>query len=236
MPCPCLVLCSQLLLLALCTDNITQHKTCTTDIFWQFEVQNRPATVAPHSINGGNAEAGGVGNLLDGSAAEVAQPGLPASNGGESTAPSGTETGTEQSTTRSGPEDEAEGEGDESDEDKNEDDPSVDKPFTDPNDYSNMPFNQREKEREKKKEKPQEKSAQKELNLGGSGTNKYRGSRAKGAQEKTALLMINALKDMHQADVKRDEAKEEIAKVERAEARAHELEMMKVIFGGVGAK
>ena len=111
----------------------------------------------------------------------------------------------------------------------------VDKPFMDPNDYSNMPFTQREKQREKEKQTPKVPRPTKELNIGGAGKKKYRSTGTKGVQEKTALMMINALKEMHQADVKRDQAKEELAKVERAEARAHEMEMLKVIFGGVGA-
>ena len=236
MLCPCLVLCSQLLVLALCTDDITQYKTCTTDIFWHFEVQNRPATVAPYSIHGGNAEVGGVENLLNGSEPEVTQPGLPATNNDEPTATSGNETGADKSTTQSGQEEDAGEEGESCGEDEDEDDPSVDKPFTDPNDYSNLPFNQREKQREKEKQTPKEPRAAKELNIGGSGKKKYRSTGKKGTQEKTALMMINALKDMHQADVKRDQAREEMAMVERAEARAHEMEMLKVIFGGGGAK
>ena len=236
MLCPCLVLCSQLLVLALCTDEITQYKTCTTDIFWHFQVQNRAATVPPHSINGGNAEVGGVENLLNASEPEVAQPGRPATDNDDSTATSGNETGADKSTTQSGQEEGAGEEVESCGEDEDEDDPSVDKPFTDPNDYSNLPFNQREKQREKEKETPKEPRAAKELNIGGSGKKKYRSTGKKGAQEKTALMMINALKEMHQDDVKRDQAKEEMAKVERAEARAHEMEMLKVIFGGVGAK
>ena len=43
-------------------ENMTEHKTVATKIFWDNEVQNRPATVPPHSINGGSAERGGETN------------------------------------------------------------------------------------------------------------------------------------------------------------------------------
>ena len=48
----------------LCTDQITKFKTSCTDIFWLHRVQNRPATVPPHSINGGTAAGGGTVNPL----------------------------------------------------------------------------------------------------------------------------------------------------------------------------
>ena len=40
------------------------HETCSTHIFWANEVQNRPGVVPLHSMNGGNAAAGGQHNPL----------------------------------------------------------------------------------------------------------------------------------------------------------------------------
>lgn len=43
---------------------LDQLKTCTTDIFWDHNIQNRPAVLPPYSINGGNAARGGQVNLF----------------------------------------------------------------------------------------------------------------------------------------------------------------------------
>ena len=52
------------LLLLACTEALDQMKTCTTDIFWEHNIQNRPAVLPPYSINGGNAARGGQVNLF----------------------------------------------------------------------------------------------------------------------------------------------------------------------------
>ena len=52
-------------LLLACADAIEDRKTCASDIFYEFKVQNRPGVIPPYSINCGNAFTGGQENLFD---------------------------------------------------------------------------------------------------------------------------------------------------------------------------
>ena len=51
-------------MLLACTEALDQLKNCTTDIFWEYNIQNRPAVLPPYSINGGNAARRGQVNLF----------------------------------------------------------------------------------------------------------------------------------------------------------------------------
>ena len=63
------------LLLLACTEMMDQYKTCASDIFYEFKVQNRPSVLPPHGINGGNAATGGQVKHFDESNFRGALPG-----------------------------------------------------------------------------------------------------------------------------------------------------------------
>ena len=96
-----------------------------------------------------------------------------------------------------------------------EDPTMVDPPFKDPNDYSGMPFSHKAKGGPPKGKQPTAKPL-KPLNIGGS-----RDAARKSGTRNVAANQIASL----------DEEREKRAAEEKAAARNHELEMIKLIFG-----
>ena len=222
----------------LCTDQITKFKTNCTDIFWLHKVQNRPATVPPHSINGGSAAMGGIENPLsqyeldleelrrqeypEVEVPEDSEQDDEANNASEDRGFQARTTSTSAEHTEQTEEDDQEDEGE-------VDDPSVDPPFVDPNDYSSMPFSHKAKGRKPKGQQPTAKPL-KPLNIGGS-RDAVRKSGTRNGVANQMSVMVNAMGQWRAEDKKRDEEREKLAAEEKAAARKHELEMIKLIFG-----
>ena len=190
-----------------CTELITKFRTCTTDIFWELEVQNRPATVPPHQINGGSAAAGGEHNNCNDE--------WPSD--GEGTAA-------------------ADGEyADEDDEDEAENRPPQrgaphSRGHAAPDEqWRAFDDDTDELLRDEKTTKSTAKKAPKPLNIGGSAKTKQRPP-ARGGSAHSAAMMIAHMEKARQADIAREEAKEEAARKQRAEDREHDMNMLRMVL------
>ena len=191
----------------LCTDQITKFKTCCTDIFWLHRVQNRPATVPPHSINGGTAAGGGTVNPLSDYDLDLEEMRRQLDEEDEVTEPSeqdgaaSTENSDPQAGRTSTATDHSEYE-----EELCEDPTMVDPPFKDPNDYSGMPFSHKAKGGPPKGKQPTAKPL-KPLNIGGS-RDAVRKSGMRNGVANQMSVMVNAMgqwraEDAHQPPVDR---------------------------------
>ena len=170
-------------------------------------MQNRPATVPPHQINGGSAAAGGEHNNCNDE--------WPSD--GEGTAA-------------------ADGEyADEDDEDEAENRPPQrgaphSRGHAAPDEqWRAFDDDTDELLRDEKTTKSTAKKAPKPLNIGGSAKTKQRPP-ARGGSAHSAAMMIAHMEKARQADIAREEAKEEAARKQRAEDREHEMNMLRMVL------
>ena len=193
-----------------CTDAIEDWKTCASDIFYEFKVQNRPGVIPPFSINGGNRAAGGQHNLFD-------ENGFP-----HPLPPDGEE--------EYGEEDD--------DYDENQRPQDLDDPLCDgaPKDYPPPgPFSTRHSNGDSDSTTSStysgasstgSKRAPKALNIGGSaGARKKQAATPRSAGAVAANVMVTALGKFRVLDDLKDADREKAAAAEREAARAHELKI-----------
>ena len=197
-------------------ENSTKHKTAATSIFWKHEVQNRPATVPPHAINGGNASRGGEANPFrrgPGEWADSTVEGLSSDDeaGGEDDDGDGDAAGgADAAGGDAAGGDEAGGDeagGDEAGGDEARATPAPAAP----------------------KRKGSAATEPKPMNIGGGADAKYRPPRKKkkGDQKGDQMAeLITYFKESEDAAVMRDEAAAKAAEAERDKERQHELKMV----------
>ena len=195
---------------------IVRHKTCTTDIFWENKVQNRPATVPPFCINGGSAAQGGEANPF--------------------VYCDGDEYGDD-----AGEKKEAAGGG--YDDQENIDSQSTNSQGTNPADDPEYDPNNDEDIDDLLKDHPQSanqnehKGAKaklpKPLNIGGAKA-KVKRSGPRGGSAVAMDKMMNTFMEMRDKDVEREDRLLAQALEEKKADRNHQLEMMKLLVGGGG--
>ena len=209
-------------LLSLVADEITDNKTCASDIFYDFKVMNRPAVVPPYTINGGSADTGGVHNLFE----EGEEP-------EENHLPTGV-----------ADEDDDDDDGDEDGEEEGvagneENEPPQPENWQDDPLQDGPPGQEREYPSSRSTggtaQKPKPTKSPKGLNLGGSGKRKR--APPKNNAMIAANAMIEAMKEFRDADRQLEQKREQEAKAERAAAREHEMKMLQLIMraGGGGS-
>ena len=192
------------------------HETVSTPIFWKYDIQSRPSSIPPHSIDGGNAAKGGETNHFESGKAKR----------GRAAAEAAVDSG-----------DEA-GAGDDSDADEfDESEPEVVGDDDEDDDFDGEP----RAPKPAGAGKPSGKAA-KPMNVGGGSSEKYRPKKPKtgpgsrgGAGSSAPKWVSNMIEELKKEDAtaRAEEKKEDDAR--RAEQRTYDEKQMSKLLAAFGA-